>query len=156
MKQSALFTALAQSTEQFAEQLDSVTTAVLDCHCPRKKWSIIRDVLHSKQAPAILMPIDSKLLCDTIADIFINKIQNISANILSLISTLGKDSDVLYADPKHTGDFFSFLRPPSFDEVLKLIKSTSGKSSLVDNIPTLSFRDGVFPTAYKSAHMIHC
>jgi hypothetical protein len=33
MKQSALFTAPADYAEQFAEQLDSVTAAVLDRHC---------------------------------------------------------------------------------------------------------------------------
>jgi len=249
MKQSALFTAPAESADQFAEQLDSVTSAVLDRHCPlqtrtkfsssrrdnhwltkgaidakrerrrlewkwkshhieadrikyraacqtaneaimnsrrqlyterfraadsnpRRKWSVIRDVLHSTQTPEILTAVDSKALCVTLADFFITKIRNISSNILSRISTSGRDTDALYADPKHIGESFSILQPPSVDEVLKLINSMPGKSSPVDNIPTsvikscadvfapliarlatLSFQEGVFPTVYKSAHV---
>jgi Reverse transcriptase (RNA-dependent DNA polymerase)/Endonuclease-reverse transcriptase len=249
MKNSALFTSPAESAEQFAEQLDSVTTAVLDRHCPlqtrtkfsslrrdnhwlsteavnakrerrrlerkwkthheandrikyraacrsaneaimksrrqmyaerflaadsnpHRKWSVIRDVLHTTQAPEIMTPVNSKLLCDSLAEFFVTKIRNISSNILSRISTLGRDSDALYADPKHTGEFFSIVQPPSVDEVHKLINSMSGKSSPVDKVPTsiikscadvfapliahlakLSFQDGVFPTAYKFAHV---
>jgi len=41
---------------------------------PRRKWTVIRDVLHSTQAPAILTPVDIKLLCDALAEFFINKI----------------------------------------------------------------------------------
>ena len=63
------------------------------------------------------------------------------------------------------------VQAPTVDEVHKLIDSMSGKSSPVDKIPTsinkscadvfapliaflatLSFKDGVFSTAYKFAH----
>ena len=166
MKESVLFTSPAESAEKFAEQLDFITTAVLDHHCPlqtrtkflpsrrdnhwlsteavdakrdrrrlerkwkthhaeddrimyraacrtaneaimqsrrqlyterfqasganpSRKWSVIRALLHLTQAPEILTPVDSKLLCETLADFFITKIRNITANILSRISTLG-------------------------------------------------------------------
>ena len=36
----------------------------------------------------------------------------------------------------HTGELFSIIKPPTVDEVLRLINSMSGKSSPIDNIPT--------------------
>ena len=42
---------------------------------PSRKWSVTRDLLHLTQVPETLTPVYSKLLCDTLADFFISKIQ---------------------------------------------------------------------------------
>lgn len=98
----------------------------------KSKWSVIRDVLNLIQAPEILMPADSELLCDKLANFLTTMTQNLSANIRSRTSTLSEHIDVV---PKYTGEFFSIIKSPRAHEVLKFINSISSRSSPIVNIP---------------------
>jgi hypothetical protein len=130
---------------------------------PCRKWSMIRDVLHSTQPADIMSAGESKRLCDTFVEYFTVKIRTIKSSIKSRLAGVSRVYDELYADPMHTGETFSALQPPSVDEVTKLINAMPAKSSPVDKIPTsiikscvdvfaglttLSFHEGVFPAIF--------
>ena len=125
-------------------------------------------MLHLSEAPDVLSSNECKRLCNGFSDFFRDKINSLKATINLQFGN--SSADVLYADPRHTGESFSLIQPPTVEEVTKLISAMPAKSSPVDNIPTslikscvdlfaplitrlatLSFRDGVFPEVYKIA-----
>jgi hypothetical protein len=107
-------------------------------------------------------------MCDNFANYFVDKIANIKVALNHRLN--GDESDPTADDAVFHGTPLADLPPPSVDEVVKLIALMPGKSSPLDAIPTsiikscidvfapliahlaaLSFRDGCFPTRYKTA-----
>ena len=133
---------------------------------PRRRWSAIRELLHSTQ-PVNVLP-GGKRLCETFASFFDQKINSIKAAIASKLA--GNNSDALRADGAFNGEPLRDLQPPTVEEVRKLISAMPSKSSPIDSIPTsilkscsdvfsllitrlatLSFHEGSFPDSYKTA-----
>ena len=132
----------------------------------RKRWSAIRDVLHS--SGTVDVQAGDRTLCETFAAFFTNKIRSVKAAIAARLT--GCEIDALRADGTFTGEQFCDVQPPTVDEVRKLIDTMPAKSSPIDSIPTstiksfsdvfalliarlatLSFSDGSFPSSYKTA-----
>jgi hypothetical protein len=155
--------AIVESRRNFYRQrIDATETD------PRKRWATVRDLLHQTESPEVLSTDDCQRLSNAFADFFVDKVSRIK---LALKSSLNEATvDPLQSDISCTGDIFADFLPPTVEEVSKLISWMPAKSSAMDYIPTsvikssvnifapliarlaaLSFREGVFPTRYKTA-----
>jgi hypothetical protein len=133
---------------------------------PRRRWTVIRDVLHWTEPPEVVSPTESLRLCGGFAE----KINNIKASIKSSLVNKLCDLNPLQSDIKYTGKLLTDSQPPSSDEVSRLIRNMPAKSSVMDSIPTsvikssvdlfapliarlatLSFTEGTFPSRFKVA-----
>ena len=157
---------ITNAREQFYK--DRIKAAESD---PRRRWSEIRNVLHKTSSTEVLPPDECQQRCDRFIEFFVNKVrvakQAVSEKVNGLI---GGRVDPLYQDKAHVGQALTDLNPPTVDEVKKMLSSISAKSSNMDAIPTsllkscpdvfapliarlaaLSFRDGMFPSRFKTA-----
>ena len=138
---------------------------------PRRRWSVINDVLHATSETKVMSEDECRKMSHVFADYFVDKVRKVKCAITDRVSRLfGVGQDPLYSDRQHTGAVYSDITPPTVDEVRRILNSTPGKSSIVDRIPTsllkscsdvfapliarlaaLSFRDGIFPSRFKVA-----
>jgi len=137
-------------------------------HGSRQQWSAVRDVLHSTAPSELLSSDDCIKRCTTFSNYFNSKIQTIKNAIATLLT--GQAGDPLEADLPHDGPRLHVLKPVDNAEILKLLSTLPGKSSPMDAFPTsllkscadiftpiivhlcnLSFAEGKFPAAYRSA-----
>jgi len=146
---------------------DRITEAAGD---PRRRWSVIRDILHLTEVKAYHTPDDCRKLADAFSTFFVDKIRKTKELIKARRSV--HDSIPLQHDKPAANSNLPLdeLQPPSIDEVFKSITNMSGKSSPIDSIPTsiikscadvfapliahlakLSFAEVKFPTRYKTA-----
>ena len=155
---------IVESKGQFYNDRIQATTAY-----PRKRWSAIRNALHLTETRQVRSADDCQLLCNGFAQFFVDKIRSIKDVIKTRLGERSAD-DPLQSDGRHIGPMFNDILPPSVDEISKLIRSMSAKSSPMDRIPTsvikrcadafaplltrlvtLSFDEGKFPDIYKQA-----
>ena len=101
---------------------------------PRKRWSVIRDVLHQTERHESNTNADCQSLCDRFVDFFDDKIRKIKSLIAQRLN--GTESDPTVSDAVFAGEPLTALLPPSVDEITKLISAMPAKSSLLDAIPT--------------------
>jgi hypothetical protein len=144
---------------------DRIQSAAAD---PRRRWAEIRNILHLTTACRIRSDDDCAQLSCGLSAFFTDKIGRTKDAIRS---RLGKTfEDPLLSDVRHVAQMFTDITPPSTDEIYRLIRSMSAKSSPPDKIPTsvintcaelfapliarlvtLSFGEGKFPARYKHA-----
>ena len=137
---------------------------------PRRRWAVIRDVLHQTESSEVMAQNECQRLCGSFADYFASEIRNIKIAISLQLSTNTEAIDTLQSDMRHSGPPLFDLLPPTDDEVSKLIRAMPAKSSVIDSIPTsvikssvdifakliarlatLSFNEGCFPARFKIA-----
>ena len=135
---------------------------------PRKRWSIIKELLHSKPSDPLSTESEDEELCTSFGEFFISKITRIRDNLKSLLS--GVLVDPFSHDSAFQGVHLSSFSPVSVEEVRSLLRRCSGKSSPLDFIPTsllkecedifaplishlanLAFGEGCFPAGLKLA-----
>jgi hypothetical protein len=135
---------------------------------PRKRWSVIRDVLHHAGRNEISATgVDCQAMCDGFSHYFDDKINKIKAVINQGLS--GDQSDPTADDVAFDGIPLADLPPPSVVEVAKLIAALPDKSSpsrhpdvdyqvvqrrvrtVIARLAALSFSEGDFPSRYKTA-----
>jgi hypothetical protein len=144
---------------------DRIQSAAAD---PRRRWAEIRNILHLTTTCQIRSDDDCAQLSCGFSAFFTDKIRRTKDAIRS---RLGKTfEDPLLSDVRHVAQMFTDITPPSTDEIYRLIRSMSAKSSPLDKIPTsviktcaelfapliarlvtLSFSEGKFPARYKHA-----
>src|SRR5664279_4953805 len=135
---------------------------------PRRVWS---DLLHSGNSSVkTSTTIDDGAFCSALASFFVNKVRDIHCAISSALN--GSCPDPLSSDVPHSGPCLDEFSPATEDEVLRLLKSMSAKSSPLDFIPTslikssggtfaciiarlanLTFEHATFPARYKTAQV---
>jgi len=135
---------------------------------PRKKWSIIRSLLHSSTKAEYRSESECRVLADKLILFFADKVKLIKLKLSAMFPN--SSLDPMHADRPHVGDRLLSYNPPSVREVGSLIMSLPNKSSATDKIPVailksccnifapviarlayLSFHEGVFPTTFKTA-----
>jgi len=134
----------------------------------RRRWSAIRDILHVTETKTHRSADESQKLCNTFVVFFDDKIQKAKEAIKTRLSAHG--TQPLQFNTAFAGSLLDDLRPPTEDEVRRLISTMPNKSSPFDSIPTsvikscsdvfapliahlakLSFSEGKFPSRYKTA-----
>ena len=134
---------------------------------PRKHWSVINDLLHSKTPVLQNSTDENKKLANGLGEFFKQKIITLKDSVKAKIN-----QNALAFDRPFIGDFIDVLPSVSPDEVLKLLASMECKSSPMDFIPTsllkscsdvfsilisrlanLSFEEGHFPGQFKMAQI---
>jgi len=138
------------------------------CTDSQQRWTTVKRILHSSNSKkSILDNVDSNL-CDKFSDFFMSKVTQLRHNISSRLSS--QPTEQLPADPSHSGPILSTLSIVTVKEVYDLLSSIRPKSSSMDFIPTtllkscpsvfsdliaklanLSFQEGCFPQAFKTA-----
>ena len=137
---------------------------------PRKHWSVINDLLHSKTPVRQNSTDENKKLANGLGEFFKQKIITLKDSVKAKINQ--NDHDALAFDRPFIGDSIDVLPSVSPDEVLKILASMECKSSPMDFIPTsllkscsdvfsilisrlanLSFEEGHFPGQFKMAQI---
>ena len=101
---------------------------------PRRRWSVIRDVLHATETKTYRSADESQKLCNTFVVFFNDKIQKAKEAIKTRLSF--HRTQLLQLDMAFTGSPLDGLQPPTEEEVWRLISTMPNKSSPVDCIPT--------------------
>ena len=136
---------------------------------PRERWKVVNELLHAKPEQPMSTDDEDRALCISFAAFFKDKISAIGNRLRRIL--VGIVFDPLGFDEKFAGDspLHSFEHV-TVDEVSRLLKSTSNKSSIMDFLPTsllrecsnvfapiiarlanLAFTEGVFHENLKSA-----
>ena len=127
----------------------------------------VNELLHCHATDKTRTDDENRNLCLTFSDFFVSKIAQLKSAISAKLTSL--PCTPAFHDSPHSGPPLSYLPP----EVHKIVASSPGKSSSTDYIPTslikacpgvfpeliaelanLSFREGHFPTSFKSAVII--
>jgi len=139
---------------------------------PRRRWSVIRDVLHVTETKTYRSADESQKLYDTFVVFFNDQIQKAKEAIKTRLSS--HRTQPLQLDTAFTGLPLDGLQPPTLDEVRRLISIMPNKSSPVDCMMTsvikscadvfaalitqlakLSFSEGKFPSVTKQCSSPH-
>ena len=132
-------------------------------------WRAVNKLLHPSSSTSLPGEASCRDRCNSIAAFFIDKLENIRRLIRA---RLGSAVMKHFADPAHTGPVMSDLSPVTPVEAAKAITSMKSKTSPLDILPTdilencvdvfavvisklanLSFEQGIFPTAFKTAQI---
>ena len=138
----------------------------------RRVWSAVRNLLHSGRSSdsSTSDNVVDDAFCSSLAMFFTNKVHNIKTAIMSALA--GNAPDPLSADVLHEGQCLNEFKPVTVEEVTRLLRSMSAKSSPLDFVPTsvlkacdgtfapiiarlanLSFSHGEFPAKFKLAQV---
>jgi len=144
-------------------------TRLQDCdNNPGKRRRIVKELLHTSDRDNTATDAENRDLCTTVFVFFLAKINTLKSSVAARLAGLRQSSK--FPDP--ITPVFSVDRIPSVtsSEVLKLLSNFTDKSSPMDFVPTsllkscrstfselittlanLSFSNGQFPAAFKSA-----
>ena len=86
---------------------------------PRKKFRIVKELLHPPSSPAAFTPGEDTRKADTLANYFRDKVMKIRSAILQKLG--GTTADAIRADHQHNGGRSMDLHPVHETEVLKLL-----------------------------------
>lgn len=147
---------------------ERLTTAGAD---QKARWKVVRELLHVDDQREDLAPEEARRLSTDFAKFFSNKLRRVAEEVCARLAmtagisrSLPSRSSLVYMDT---------LRCTDAAEVARLIRQAPPKSSPLDCMPTsllkatadvmapllaqlanMSFTTGVFPTRYKSGHVI--
>ena len=133
-------------------------------------WHAAKEMLHTNKPQPVYDNNESQKLANSFTSFFSNKLSKIASNIVTHLSTIGVD--VSGCTASRTAEKHQSFSPVFALEVCRLISSMKPKSSPLDFIPTsllkscapilspyiaklanLSFSQGQFPTALKTAYV---
>ena len=94
---------------------------------PRRRWSVIHDVLHATSEKEVMSEDECRRMSHVFAVYFIDKVRKVKCAITDRVSRLfGDGQDPLYSDRQHTGAEYCEITPPTVDEVKRIPNSTPG------------------------------
>jgi Reverse transcriptase (RNA-dependent DNA polymerase)/Endonuclease-reverse transcriptase len=137
----------------------------------RRVWSAVKDLLYTNHRDVMTSATDAdKAFCSTLATFFVNKVRDIKSHISMALT--GQLLHPLSFDQSFGGVSMSEFTPVTEDEVVRLLKSLSSKSSPLDFVPTslvksccgafatiiarlanLSFERASFPSRFRTAQV---
>ncbi len=146
----------------YAKKLD-------DCRNDSKqRWRIVNQLLHKSKTGRLTPVIATASLCQTFADYFVSKVNNLKTSIATTVINL--DIVTPLWNPPNRGATLFTLPPVTAEEVYNLLCHHPSKCSSADYLPTtlllackpvfsdliatlanLSFRQGIFPSSFKHA-----
>ena len=100
---------------------------------PIKRWSIVKDLLHTADKDNTGTDEENRAACTAIADFFLDKVRKIQ-NALNTKLT-GTICDPFSFDVLYSGTLLTSLSTVTPVEVLRIISAMTAKSSPVDSVP---------------------
>jgi len=137
----------------------------------RSLWRTAKQLLHSPP-PVNTTNDDDASLCNDFSTFFSDKVGRVRTAAAAVVDECIGGNHGQAPDKQHIGPSLSAFSDVTVAEVVKLLNQLPNKSSPLDALPTsllknctkafapiiahlaqLSFREGVFPSAYKTAHV---